>query len=417
MRIAVLCAALAACGRVSESPIPNAAADASSPRGAGGSSYRVLYSFAPPWKRGDGARPMGKLHTIGANLYGTTDVGGTSNAQCTLGCGTVFTVDTAGKERVIYRFAGGSKGAGPLAALTYDTELFGTTTSGGSSACSGGCGTVFKLTTDGKPEMVLHRFTGGTDGANPVAGMVLVGTTFYGTTPYGGMTTNLCSNGCGTVFAVTASGSERIIYRFKGGSDGATPIDSLYVFDGNLYGTTEYGGSSTNFCETGCGTVFEMSTSGVKKTLYSFRYSSKSADSAYPAAGLVALNGELYGTTIGGGKYSDGTVFAVDPTTGSEKVLHSFDCCSTVLDGEFPVAPLVAVDGILYGTTRNGGTNLRGTVFEIRTSGLETVLHDFTGSPDGDAPTAGLAPIGGVLYGTTADGGSRSEGTVFALKP
>lgn len=413
----LLCAALAACGRTSESPIPSAAADGSIAQPAAGSSYRVLYSFGLPEKLNDGARPIGKLHDLGTNLYGTTQLGGTSNARCRLGCGTVFSVGTAGHERVIHRFTGGPAGAAPVTGLSYDIDLFGTTIGGGGSCNGVGCGTVFKLATDGASERILHRFTGGRDGENPVGGLVRIGSTYYSVTQYGGMTTSLCSAGCGTVFAITTSGSERIIYRFKGGSDGALPVGSLYMLDGNLYGTTQYGGVTTNFCETGCGTVFEMTTSGVKKTLYSFRYSSTRADAAYPAAAVFALNGKLYGTTIGGGKYADGTVYAIDPATGSEKVLHSFRCCGTITDGQFPVAPLVAVDGILYGTTRNGGTNNRGTIFEIRTSGLETVLHDFTGSPDGDAPTAGLTPVAGVLYGTTADGGSRFEGTVFALKP
>lgn len=358
---------------------------------------------------------MSDLRAAAGRLYGTTVYGGTTNRDCALGCGTVFRVDASGHERVVYRFTGGSDGSAPLAGVIVDGALYGTTsTGGGAPACSGGCGTIFKMQPSGRSEAVLHAFAGGKDGAAPVAPLQRAGRMLYGTTQYGGRTTRLCPSGCGVVFSIR-SAEERVIYRFKGGPDGANPIAGLYEYGGNLYGTTQYGGRSTPFCATGCGTVFKISTTGVKKTLHAFHYSPSSRDGAYPAAGLVALHGKLYGTTMGGGRYSDGTVFEVDPSSGAERVVHAFACCGTITDGQFPLAGLIAVKGMLFGTTRDGGVSGKGTVFEVRVSGAETVLHDFGGKPDGAMPSAALVSFGSKLYGTAANGGSRSEGALFAF--
>lgn len=361
---------------------------------------------------------MSDLRVSGARLYGTAEYGGTTNANCALGCGTLFSVDASGNERVVYRFRGGSDGAAPLAGIVADDVLYGTTSGGGgASQCSGGCGTVFKVSTSGRSESVLHAFNAGSDGADPVSPIVRSGGIFYGTTQYGGGAEPLCPNGCGTVFSIRPNGIERVLYRFKGGKDGANPVAPLYTLGGVLYGTTQYGGRSTAYCATGCGTVFKISTAGVKKSLHAFTYGPSSKDGAYPAAGLVALGGKLYGTTIGGGKYGDGTIVEIDPSSGSERVLHPFECCGTTSDGEHPVAALVAVNGALFGTTRDGGTSGKGTVFEIRASGDETVLHDFAGKPDGATPSANLVSFASKVYGTAAGAGTRSEGAVFALRP
>jgi uncharacterized repeat protein (TIGR03803 family) len=376
----------------------------------------VLYSFGPLGKLGDGNRPLSVLRDAGGDLYGTTVYGGTATNRCSRGCGTLFRVDARGREHVVYRFKGGRDGAAPLAGVVIDGALYGTTSAGGgAAACTGGCGTVFKVSANGTSESVLHAFAGGGDGAAPAAELARAGGILYGTTQYGGHDTRLCPNGCGTVFSVRSDGVERVLYRFKGGKDGANPVARLYASGGRLYGTTQYGGQSTSFCATGCGTVFEINAAGVEKPLYAFRYSPSSNDGAFPAAGLVAIRGKLYGTTIGGGRYADGTVFAVDASSGDERVVHAFSCCSTTTDGQFPVADLIVANGILFGTTRNGGVSGQGTVFEVRGSGVETVLHDFGGTPDGATPSAGLATLGKKLYGTAAGGGMRSKGAVFVL--
>lgn len=398
---------------------PQAPSSQAARRLGSSSGYATLYSFAQSGKADDGDRPFSNLIEVAGALYGTTRFGGTTNAACELGCGTVFRVNTSGKESVIYRFKGGSDGANPVAGLILlNGSLVGTTIAGGTgSACAGGCGTIFEVSTNGKSEEVLHSFEGGTDGADPVSGLVDLSGTLYGTTEFGGTVTHLCSSGCGTVFETSATGAERIIHRFKGGADGANPVAGLAVVDGKLYGTTQYGGASTGFCATGCGTIFRMTAGGVKAVLYNFKYGPSSHDGAFPAAALIAMSGELYGTTIGGGEYGDGSVFEVNASSGAQSVLHSFQCCKPVKDGQYPVASLTAVKGALYGTTSSGGTSYRGVVFVVTTSRAESILHDFAGKPDGAAPQAGLLFTNGALYGTTENGGAASEGTVFKLLP
>ncbi len=326
---------------------------------------------------------------------------------------------TSGIERVIYRFVGGKDGAQPTGGLVkFDGAFFGTTSGGGTDhACSGGCGTVFKVSGDGKSAQVLYRFKGAPDGANPVASLISFKGALYGTTQHGGKTTQLCSAGCGTVFKVSASGAESVIYRFKGVSDGIEPVARLVSLNGKLYGTTQYGGMKTAFCAKGCGTLFRLSAGGVKKIIHNFKYGSAHADGAYPAAAPTVMADELYGTTFGGGRLGEGTVFKANPISGAERVIHSFSCCTTDTDGDNPAARLVRATGALYGTTREGGTNDGGTVFRITAAGSERMLHDFTGRPDGADPQANVTVVGDELFGTTAAGGSASGGTVFEVKP
>jgi len=356
---------------------------------------------------------------VGNQLYGTTQYGGATNAQCAQGCGTVFAVSESGTERILYRFKGGADGALPLGGLiAVGTELYGTTSAGGSgSACYGGCGTVFELGTDGSAEKVLYAFSGGKDGALPAAGLVSLGGSFYGTTEYGGQTTALCPSGCGTIFKIGASGTESVVHAFKGGSDGAGPVARPIAVDATLYGTTQYGGRTTAYCGTGCGTLFRATASGAMKTLHSFSFGSNSGDGAYPAAAPAAMNGELYGTTLGGGSSGDGAVYEVDPNSGAESVLHSFVCCQTSTDGAYPYSHLEHIGGLLYGTTHSGGTTNHGTIFSITSAGTENVLYDFRGKPDGAYPESGMTLHDGALYGTTTGGGSQSEGTIFSLTP
>ena len=314
----------------------------------------------------------------------------------------MFKVDPSGRETVLHSFAPDvGDGAIPWGSLVMDTagNLYGTTEFGGSS----GNGTVFKVDPSGS-ETVLYSFTNsGGDGALPIGGVVIdMAGNLYGTTEVGG------SSGNGTVFKVDSSGSETVLYSFaNSGGDGANPVAGL-VMDtaGNLYGTTEFGGSSDS------GTVFKVDPSGSETVLYSFTNSG--GDGAYPFAGLVMdTAGNLYGTTAQGGSSNNGTVFKVDPS-GSETVLYSFT--NSGGDGQSPEAGLVMdAAGNLYGTAHGGGSFGNGIVFKVDPSGSETVLHGFTGS-DGADPEAGLImDKAGNLYGTTAFGGTSDNGTVFKL--
>jgi uncharacterized repeat protein (TIGR03803 family) len=266
----------------------------------------------------------------------------------------------------------------------------------------------------------LYSFKGGTDGALSTSPLLDVNGILYGTTQNGG--TGCDSAGCGTIFTITPSGKERVLYRFKGGKDGSSPEASLVDVNGTLYGTTYGGGGTICYMKLGCGTVFAVTTTGKETVLHSF--TGGAGDGAYPWAGLIDVKGTLYGTTVSGGTTDDGTVFTVS-TSGAESLLYSFK--GPPADGASPVAPLLDVKGELYGTTDGGGANgpYDGTVFSITTSGQERVLHNFAGgTKDGAEPWAGLIDVKGTLYGTTSEGGSTESecgnllgscGTVFAI--
>jgi uncharacterized repeat protein (TIGR03803 family) len=198
----------------------------------------------------------------------------------------------------------------------------------------------------------------------------------------------------------------KLIYDFgRLTDDGRYPAAGLIDVDGMLYGTTSYGGTHDD------GTVFSITTTGDEKVMHSFRFSHRKSDGYYPYAGLVDVNGTFYGTTKSGGKHDLGTVFSIT-ASGGEKILHSFGEAG---DGEYPTASLIDVSGTLYGTTESTNAHLEdGTVFSITTSGTEKVLHAFHGK-DGDDPKAGLVDVNGRLYGTTASGGVHDAGTVFSI--
>jgi uncharacterized repeat protein (TIGR03803 family) len=369
------------------------------------SSYQVLHSFAGA---PDGANPDASLIGVNGVLYGTTTVGG---AKCgDGGCGTVYSISASGEEHVLHNFSGAEDGARPVSGLIdVDGTLYGTTTSGGGGKCKiygdNGCGSVYGITTTGK-EHVLYGFAGSSNGSYPVASLIDVKNTFYGTTQYGG-SADACTIGCGTVFSVTAGGQENVLHSFGYISDGAQPQAPLIDVNGTLYGTTHYGGSGNS----GRGSVFSISTTGTEHVLYSF---GPKPDGTTPVSGLTNVSGTLYGTTYYGGRYGKGTVFSVSTSGANPHVLHSFGKDS---NGANLTASLIDVNGTLYGTTAGGGTYRKGTVFSISTTGSGHVLHNFGNGADGASPRASLTYVNGTLYGTTYSGGAHGDGTVFALKP
>ncbi|HXC09678.1 MAG TPA: choice-of-anchor tandem repeat GloVer-containing protein, partial [Steroidobacteraceae bacterium] len=314
--------------------------------------------------------------------------GGTSNG------GTIYEISPSGTETLVYSFA-----SMPWAGLTQgsDGNFYGTTASGGTS----GRGTVFTLTPSGT-ETVLYSFPAGS--SEPYCGLIQGSDgNFYGTTGANGT-----SDG-GTVFEITPSGVKTVLHVFpKTGSDGEIPYAGVIQgSDGNLYGTTYFGGSS------GFGTVFKVTPGGTETVLYSFAGGS---DGEHPYAGVIqGSDGNFYGTTYQGGAGGYGTVFKITPS-GTETVLHSFAGGSS--DGANPEAGLTqGTDGNFYGNTYLGGASNLGTVFEITPSGTETVLHSFAGgSSDGANPTANLLQSSdGNLYGSTGAGGTSGYGTFFKV--
>jgi len=264
-----------------------------------------------------------------------------------------------------------------------------------------GFGTVFKLDARTRIVSVLHVFADTPDGASPKAGVTVdPAGNVYGTTLGGGL------DGQGTIFRIDPSGVETILHSFSLGMDGNNPTASL-IRDpaGDLYGTTAGGGRGSE------GTVFRIDASGMGRLLYQFDglngsqpYGSLARDSA----------GNLYGTTVIGGDYNHGTVFQL-AQDGTETVLHSF---TGGVDGDGPYAePALDSAGNLYGTTAGGGDFNQGTVFKIDTSGNFTVLHSFNGI-NGSGLLGGLVlDATGNLYGTTRIGGRFNLGVLFKLTP
>ena len=369
--------------------------------------YKQLYAF--PGGSGNPALPTAPLLSVAGEFYGTTALGG--SASCA--CGTVFKLSKSGRESVVYNFAGSPDGAAPIAGLVaMNGMLYGTTTEGGAgSGCnspSGSCGTVFEVSPSGT-EKVLYTFKGGADGGQPWGNLTVVNGELYGTTQSGG------TAGYGTVFKISTSGTESVLHSFQNVPDGAYPYDGLIALHGALYGTTYAGGVGAGY-----GTVFKMSLSGKVRVIYNFNPSSSSGDGEAPTTGVVALNGKLYGTSQGGSA-GNGTVFEVS-MSGKERVLHSF---AGGIDGTNP-GGLVAVNGALYGPASNGGVSGGpcknvpagcGDIFKITASGKKTLLYGFQGTPDGEMPVGALIAANKSLYGTTEVGGAPGFGTVFKILP
>jgi uncharacterized repeat protein (TIGR03803 family) len=417
-------------------------------KGGNPPTLTTLYSFDD---LKDGSFPeAGLVVAASGALYGTTSSSGS-------GWGSVFQlVSRSGTwtETTIYSFTGGGDGSNPIAdlAIGKNNILYGTTYGGGAY----GYGTVFQVSPvagGGWSQKVLYSFAGsgaGGDGAYPAAGVKVVASSgiLYGTTYSGG------TAGLGTAFALTpsvAGWSERVIYNFQGGADGANPLADLTVGNsGQLFGTTSQGGSVTNSSGTfvNGGTVFELTNSeGVwtENQLYTFTGGS---DGGFPESALIqAPSGVLYGSTFWGGtpaacavgEYAQGcgTVYQLTPRTGggtpwTETVLHTFTSHSP--DGAHPYRNMALNGtGILFGATFSGGANVDvcysdsyngcGTVFELKppsTPGgawTKSNLMALSGSPGGGTPN-GVILSKGSLYGTTIVGGTAGGyGTVFLLVP
>ena len=294
-----------------------------------------------------------------------------------------------------------SDGANPKADLVLSGNfLAGTAANGGAY----GSGTVFKLKTDGACFTNLYSFSGGGDGANPQAGLVLSGNALYGTASEGG------GDLCGTVFTLNTDGGGFTNLHTFINSDGANPQGGLALSGGTLFGTAFAGGAQGN------GTLFSMNTNGGGfADFYTFSALSDTgvnSDGANPKGWLVISANTVYGTASDGGGLDQGTVFALGLGAGSSwDGLGWWAPFDSLGNGEFPQAGLVLSGGNLYGTS--GGPPYGtpgGTVF-----GPAGALHHFTGGSDGGDPQAGLILSGNTLYGTTSQGGASGNGTVFQI--
>jgi uncharacterized repeat protein (TIGR03803 family) len=332
----------------------------------------------------------------------------------------------------------GNSAAGPKTPMTqgFDGSLYGTTYYGGTGTCFDGegigCGVLFKITRNGEFKVVYNFQENGI--IYPENALTLGGDgNFYGTSPAND-----------AIFKITPAGSLTILLGFSG-LDGDSPRGGLTQgTDGNFYGTTYQGGATSNFCPYGCGTVFKMTPAGVLTSLYSFCPQNYCPDGEYPEGTLAeGLDGNFYGTTVGGGLYKEGTVFRISPS-GEFKLLYAFESSrpggglilandgnfyGTVYDysylfeitpqgaytalpgfsGSGASLPVQGSDGKLYWPAQYGGNDY-GTISEMPPAGNPSTLYSFVGFPtDGSYPEAGLVQAtNGTFYGTTFTGGSST---------
>ena len=389
-------------------------------------AFSILHKFAGP--PSDGSTPnTGLLRDSAGNMYGTTRAGGTFNA------GTIFKLDPAGNETVLFNFKGGSEGATPTGVVRDAAgNTYGATATGGvkvSTTCPSGCGLVYKIDPLGN-FTVLHEFSVA-DGASPGALTIDAGGNLYGPASYGGP--NCLLDYCGgTIFKIDSSGSFTVLHTFPANGPGSpngplvldesgniygTAFSVVFKLDpagnfsvlyslftgldggnvtsalfrdsgGNLYGTTSFGGDSNCNAGNGCGTIFKVDKNGNATLLYNFE---DSTDGGYPATGVIVdAKGNVYGTAFSGGAPTCGggcgVVFRVDPA-GNERALHAFtnqdDAVSPGFDGSGP--SLVRDEaGNLYGTAAVapfGGNTTFGTVFKVARQEADLLLQ--AGAPSG----------------------------------
>jgi uncharacterized repeat protein (TIGR03803 family) len=384
-------------------------------------SYGLLYSFE---SSPDGSVPASNLVLNGGYAYGTTTAGGNDSL------GTIFKVNGTGKETVVHNFSGAPDGQKPSGALARDSSgnVYGTTYYGGTCGEAPGCGTVFKLTTTGT-ESIVYSFPFETGDADYPASGVTIDTAgnLYGAANGGAYNK-------GSIFKIdTKTGEESVLYSFGGSlTDGQQPFGALILdTQGNLYGATQGGGACTS---TPGGTIFKVDPAGTETVLYSFCLFATTGSS--PSGPLVYKGGNLYGVAGIGGDLSCpagfgsgcGTVFELS-SSGTLTVLHAF--AGGASDGAISQDEEVGggwglvhdSSGNLYGATQYGGnasTAGDGTVYEVaggKASGYQ-VLHVFTGgNTDGANPISQPSFLAGAVYGTTSSGGVSNNGAVYKLKP
>src|ERR1022692_3945706 len=378
-------------------------------------SYMVVHSFSGP----DGSNLEGGLiQGSDGSFYGTAQSGGA------YGLGTVFRMDASGNATVLHSFSG-LEGHGPIAALVQgqDGNFYGTAIDGGSEQL----GAVFRINEAGNVTVLhSFSGSDGAGPAAPLIQArdgYFYGTTALGGNLSCMVSTTETVQGCGTIFRIDSAGNFTLLYSFSG-PDGLLPVAALLQSsDGNFYGTATGGGSATGG-GTAFGTIFRMDSAGAVTVLDSFvAFPGSDPDGGILEAPVIqGSDGNFYGTTSGGGSStSSGTVFKMD-SSGNITVLHTF----SGPDGAASVAPLIqASDGNFYGTTQRGG-NLSctgpngqgcGTLFKMDSSGSVTVLNTFAGQPtDGSYPRAALVQgKNGILYGTAEYGGPANDGAIFQL--
>ena len=401
-------------------------------------TYTVLHAFTDGT---DGAVPSALIRDAEGNLYGTTKFGGIPTCGEDT-CGTVFKIDSAGKETVLYRFEGGNNGSDPVAGLVRDAagNLYGTTQGNG---VFGGQSVIFKV--DPRGQQTVLYVADGPDASSLDSPLALdAHGNIYGMSPYGG-NSDCGDGGCGTLFKITPAGKFTVLHAFTE-TDGRQPEGGLVLDSkGNLYGTTNFGGDLK--CESlgygyrvpGCGTVFKLAPDGEFTVLHTF---TGKGNGSFPLGLTIDSAGSLYGIAQNGGhvikntnfEYGVGTIFKVD-TSGRFDVLFTFVPCTQppctrgqVRNPVFASHLVRDSKGNLYGAEQfNNCAKGGGCLFRLDTKGNLTDLYDFegeNGGPDGFDPMGVVLGSDGDFYGSMFLGGNNGGGectngcgTVFHLIP
>jgi uncharacterized repeat protein (TIGR03803 family) len=373
-------------------------------------AYNVIYSFGS--NTTDGYWPATGVVAASNVMYGTTIAGGTG------GNGTLYRMGIDGSGYATIKNFTNNDGAYPEAALLASGGLlYGSTANGGSA----GNGVVFRINTDGSGYTVLKNFPAlapgnpstNSDGAQPRGDLVTDGNTLYGTTFLGG------AGGCGTIFRIDTTGSNFAVLKAFStpvnltNGDGANPIAGLVLSGSTLYGTAVYGGVSSN------GVVFKLQTDGsaytVVKYFSGFTNSpgivlGTNSDGANPRAGLTISGDTLYGLTVNGGMFADGTLYKLTTNGAAFQVLRSY----SGNDGAQPDNQLLINGNMLYGATYGGVSN-NGVIFQTDTNGANYSVLEYLNPAAGYYSYSALAACSNRLVGTTYFGGAYKGGAVFSL--
>jgi len=363
-----------------------------------GGALTTLYGFCAAPGCADGSDPVGAplAQSASGNFYGATSFGGTNTSgNCGTeglppGCGTIFTITPSGALTTLHSFDS-TDGAGPYGlVVTANGYVYGATTVGGAStACNGlGCGTIFKITPGGALT-TIYSFCSQpncADGASPTSLVQATSGHGYGATSGGGTSTACSGSGCGTIFKITSAGALTTLYSFAP-TDGCGPFGLIQATDGTFYGAS-----------SGCGahgyrTVFAITPEGALRTLHSF-----TRTEGNPNGMVQATDDNFYGTTYGSANSRHvGTIFKITPR-GAYTTLYTFCSQTNCADGASPGAPPVeGTDGNLYGTTYGGGTHNEGVVYSLSV-GLAPFVETL--------PTSGTVGAAVTILGTNLTGAS-----------
>ena len=383
-------------------------------------TYTVIHNFSSP--NGYSLFYTSVIEPINGTLYGVTRDFLAGGGGPLGEYGTIYSCNLSGGNfTILYRFSGGTinDGDSPMSTLfkASDGNLYGTTQYGGlinipvGGIGINGYGTIFKFDINTNQVTILHRFSGTSfgDGDEPFSSPIIeINGVLYGTTGRGGYVfgPTLNPTGFGTIYTCNTTGNYGVIHKFlPDDSEGNQPMNIVYGNNGYFYGVCYYGGNVAG--GIGQGTLYKSDLSGNLTILRKFSGQTYN-DGLYPTSIMMASDGVLYGTTQQGGTNNEGTIFKYNPSNGNYSIIHNF---TSATDGRWPQAELMEYNNtkILYGTAALGGTNSRGTIFSCTTSGNFGVIHqvgDYIGGETSNPRGKLLLGSNGSLFGTIQGSGS-----------